>query len=660
MIKKKFFQSINIAFSVLLITTTSFSIAGTHVRSYADSSQQELTDLKIAVGSYEDGLYKIAIQYLKGFLKKYPKSKFTIQVNLLLANAYQKAGKTHEALETYQKILNKRKSLTEADLLHIHYSMYEILKKGQPSIAVSHLKFIVNVSIKKKIKNNLTYKAFLDLSRYFKRQRRPKQAERVLNQLLSLSPPDPWKSDALLQKAYLMILQKRFQALRSFLEPIVKKPLKMDTQGKELYFYWAVTNLNLKRYCIAQETYRKLIDPFMDTPTLSSVINGYILSFTRCFADEHVREKIFLSLYKKFKNRPSILFKIYNLEGLIYYQEGKYPKARETWIKILRNFPDHPGIPEILIKLDRIFRETSSLKTWEGILLQINKSKKFLTETRQIDNFLLGNLYFSQGMYETALPFYFSIISNKRYRRICLEKIVLCYYYLKKYKETKTNLDILLLENPKLLDKSSILFLKADLLMREKKTEKAMEILEKIVAKKKSHKGLISNIWVVKAELELGEIYFLRKDFIDAKAHLLNVLKQVTDDIEDNRIAAFYLGLISEKEKKPELSETYFQIASLSKNTSIRVESLFRLALTKKVLRSYHESEKIFMYIIKSFHKYPKWQELSRLQLAEIYFDIKEYEKAKTQAKYLIEKSGDAEIKSKAGQLLLRIKNMHK
>ena len=620
------------------------------------SSPQELTDLKIAVGAYEDGLYKIAASYLLAFLKKYPKSKFATKASMLLASAFLKVGKDKNALETYHSILNKSKNLKEISLLQIHYSIYEILKRKHLPEAIVHLKFIVDLSLRKKIKNNISYQTFLELVAYYKNKGNTTQAEKILDEFLLLSPPGLWREKALLQKAILLTLQNRFDESLSLLKPIIQKTKNFEGRGKEFYLYWAISNLKRKRYCVAQDAYKKLIKPFMDTPTLNSVINGYILSFSKCFADEHVRNEIFLSLYRKFKKRPSILFQIFYLEGLINFQEGKYKKSSAIWVKTLKDFPDHPKLPEILVKLDKIFKKTKDLKTWEALLLEINKGKKYLPETREVDGLLLGNLYFSQKKYETALPLYFSIINKKEYRKFCLERIVLCYYYLEKYREAKTNLGILLLENPQLSEKPSILFLQADLLLRSNKTEKALNLFNKLMGEKKQDSNM-SSIWTVKAKLELGKIYFLKKDFETAKKYFMDVLKQVTNNTEDNRIAAFYLGLISEKEKKPELSETYFQIASLSKKMPIRIEALFRLGLAKKMLKSYKESEKIFQDIIKKHQGYTNWQELSRLQLAEIYIISKSYGKAMPQIKYLLEKSKDTDIKKQANKLFKIIKN---
>ncbi len=616
-------------------------------------SQQELTDLKIAVGTYQDGLYKIAADYLKTFLRKYPKSSFKTRVALLLAEAYRKTGKRKKAFDTYQSVLNGNKRLNDLLLLKIHYAMYEILKKRHLSKGIVHLEFIEKLAVQKKIRNEIVYKTLLELAKYYYQKKKDiKKTEKILNRLLALKPPSPWRDRAMLQKAALLVEQKRFKTLLTLLRPIIREKGKIKGTERAFYLYWALANLKLKRFCVAQKTYKKLIQPYTDTPTLPSVISGYILSFFQCFADENVRTAAFLSLSKKFEKRPSILFQIYYLEGLVYDQAGNDKKASAIWIKTLKEFPDHPKLPDILVRLDGIFRKTNALKLWEEILLNISKDKKYLPESREIANFFLGNLYFMRGKYATALPFYFGIINNKKYRKFCLERIVLCYYYLKKYKEAKTNLGILLLENPQLADKPFILFLQADLMLRAGKTEKAMTLLKRLAANVSRHKKP-EDLWVVKAKLELGKIYFLKKDFDNARKYLLDVLKQALTPIEDNRMAAFYLGLISEKEKNSELSETYFQIASLSQKTPVRVESLFRLALAKKALGSYKESEKIFLSLVKNYgSRYPEWRDLSNLQLAEIYIILRQKDKAESQLRTLMEKSKDSDIKAQACRML--------
>ena len=621
---------------------------------------QEITDLKIAVGAYEDGLYKIAATYLSNFLKKYPHSRHRLQVSLLLGNSLKKVGKNHEALKVYQAILNTYNVQNSAILIRIHYEIYQILsKKGEKKRAVSHLKRIVDISSKKKIINSPACQAFLELTEYYRNLNKIPEAQHILDKLLSLNPPDPWREKALLLKISMLATQKRFDDLLSMLSPLIKKMKGPNGNNKTFYLYWAVANLKRNRYCQAQEAYKKLLTFYSDTPTLPSVLTGYVISFFKCFADLNVREQMFQSLEKKFKNRPSILFQIYYLEGLLNYEEGRFEKARLVWTQTLDRFPDHPKVPEILLKLDKIFHQSGDTKTWEALLLKVNKEKRYPLETKEVASLLLGNLYFSQKKYETALPFYFNIINKKRYRRYCLEKIVFCYYYLGKFKEAKTNLGILLLENPQISDQSNILFLQADLALRSNRTEEALRLLKRLVEKSSSKKGKNKEreqFWEQKAKLELGKLYFMRKDYNEAKRYLLEVFRYVSaDSMEDNRIAAFYLGLIAMQEKNYELSETYFQIASLSKDPKIRVEALFRRGLSEKKLKNFFESIKTFEMVIREFQDQKAWVELSRLELAKIYIYLHNYVKVTPLLKNLVEKSKDEALKKQAKELLNQI-----
>jgi len=622
-------------------------------------NSKEITDLKISVGAYEDGLYKIAATYLATFLKKYPHSKHRLQVSLLLGDSLNKVGKSKEALKVYQSILNKYNVQNPTTLIQVHYEMYKILlKKKKKREAVKHLKQIVSISIKKKIINSTASQAFLELAYHYKRLDKITETQHLLDSFLSLNPSNPWLEKALLLKVSLLAEQKQFNDLVSTLSPLIEKMKGPNGNNKTFYLYWAVANLRLNRYCRAQETYSKLLKLYSDTPTLPSVLTGYIISSFKCFADLHVREQMFKSLEKKFRNRPSILFQIYYLEGLLNYEEGKLKKAKLVWTQTLERFPDHPKVPEILLKLDKIFRESGDIKTWEALLLKVNKGGKYLPETKEVASLLLGNLYFFQKKYETALPFFFNIINKKRYRRYCLEKIVLCYYYLGKIKEAKTNLGILLLENPQISDQPNMLFLQADLSLRSNRTEEALRLLKKLITKSSGGKEKnTDNFWKQKAKLELGKLYFMRKDYNEAKRYLLEVFRHVSaNSMEDNRTAAFYLGLIAMQEKNYELSDTYFQIASLSKDPKIRAEALFRRGFSEKKLKYFLESIKTFETIIREFQNQKVWVELSRLELAKVYIYLHNYPKAIPHLKNLMENSKDDELKKQAMKLMNKIK----
>lgn len=625
----------------------------TAARMNASSARSaELTDLKIAVGAYEDGLYKIASDYLKSFLNKYPHSKYKLKVSILLAISLNKIGQKDAALKTYLSIIQNQNVSDTITLLQIHYAIYRLLyEKKALKKALSHLEFIVNVSFKKKIKSVVAYKAFMILAQYYQNENRYNKAIQLLNKLLSLNPPNPWNEKALLQKITLLSLKGQFLEINNEIEPVINKMQDLKGNNKTFYLFWALSNLKLKHFCQSQKAYSKLLKLYADTPTFTQVLTGYVVSSYNCFADEHRLRQIFLDLRKQFKNRPSVLFRIDYLEGLLYFNDGKYNKSKEIFTKTLQHFPDHPKVPEILLKLDKIFISLNKPQAWENLLKKIYNGKKYSQETKEIASLLLGNIYFSRRKYENALPFYFSVINKKKFRRFCLKRIVLCYYYLEKFKEAKTNLGILLLENPHLSEQPDILFLRADLFLRLNEPQKALPLLKKL--SQTSHTK--ENIWQQKAKLELGKIYFTRGDYRRAKQYFTDVFKNASG--ENNKEASFYLGLITNQEKNLELAETYFQIASLSENPNIRVEALFRLGRVSKEAKSYTECVKIFQRIIKKYPSQNKWHQLSILELSEIYITLHDYKKATVMLQGLLKTTEDPDIKKQASKLLKRIED---
>jgi len=485
-----------------------------------------------------------------------------------------------------------------------------------------------------------------------------KKSMKILNNLIKLKLDSPWYEKAILQKVTLLSLSGNYREITSLLAPIVEKEKEINEENKTFFLYWAIANLKTEKYCVAQEYYMKLIKYFTDSPEIHSVVTGYIISFYKCFADNHVRNRMFLSLKKEFKHRLSILFQIYYLEGLLYFKDGLYDKAKNVWKDTLEHFPDHPKIPFILIKLDKIFQKQGDKKVWESLLLKINKDKRYSSDAKDISSLLLGNLYFEEKKYENALPFYFNILNKKKYRKFCLERIVLSYYYLGKFKEAKTNLGILFLENPHASDQPKFLFLQADLLLRLNKTAEALQLLEKIVKKK----GGSVDPWKFKAELELGKIYYLRKGYKKAKHFLEDVFKKSELDLETSRQASFYLGLIAFQEKRWEAAETYFQFSSLSHNNAIKMEALFRLGCVLKRKGAYRESMEVFQRLLKNFPGEKKWCELTRLELAEIYMKQKKLEEALKVLKSLLKATKDKQLKNRAEILIRQIerKNVQK
>jgi len=617
---------------------------------------QELKDLKIALGTYEDGLYKIASSFLMSFLHNYPESSHRTRVFFLLGNCLTKSGQPHKALKVYKSALREIPDLKPADTVRFNYLIYKIYAKINKQKAIERLKYIVSFSGKRKVKTDSAFRAFFTLSKIYFEADKFDKSEVVLTKLLTLSPPSPWKEKALIQKGGLLIKQKKYRETIRILSPFVRNTdLSENDYSNEIFHLWAIANLKSGKYCKAQKSYKKLLEKTVDTPCFEKIIKGYIISFYRCYADENVRSDMFHSLQQKFHKRPSILFQIYSIEGVLYFQDKKYDKSQAILIKALKRFPDHPQVPRLLFLLDQSFKKMKDSRQWEVLLNEIEKNTKFLPESRIVSDFLLGNIYFSQNKYKTALPFYFNVINHKKYREKALEKIVFSYYYLKKFKEAKTNLDIYLLENPLASEIPSVLFLEGDLYLREKQTENALKVFYKIINDPKIKKKGVNASWVQKASLEMGKIFFQRKDTKKAKQYFLSVLRHPTFELENEKQAVFYLGLISERERQIDLSESYFQISSTSKEASIRIESLFRLGLLYFSTDYFKEASQQFEIILREFPKKKRWRDLSLLQLAKITIKSKHPEKADDYLKKIIETTEDKDIKSKAYQLHLKL-----
>jgi len=622
---------------------------------------QELNELKIAIGTYDDGLYKIASSYFIEFLRKYPKSSYKLKVYFLLGDCFDKTGQSQKALKTYKAALHKIPGLNLSAVVKLNYLIYKIYVKSKNRVqAIKHLKTIVHLS-GTKIRTDTVFRAFIALSNVYFVTNKFIQSEAILSKLLSLNPPSPWKEKALIQKAGLLIKQKKYKEAINMLRPCMKRgDFSKSDYANQIYHLWAVSNLKLGKYCDAQKSYKKLLKRTLDTLFFDTIIKGYVVSSYRCYADERVRTAVFRSLLEKFKKRPSVLFQIYATEGLLYFKDKKYEKSQSIFIKALERFPDHPQVPRLLIKLDEIFSKTRNYSVWEVLLKKIDGNKKCVPETQIVSDYLLGKLYFLKKEYKTALPFFFNIINQKKYRASSLEKIVFCYYYLSKFKEAKTNLDIFLLENPQATEKPHILFLQGDLFLRARQTENALKVFKKIIDNPKINKIKFNSSWVQKATLETGMIYFQRKDIKKAKKYFLIVLRRTTIEFENEKQAAFYLGLIAEREQKTDLSESYFLISSASNDVKIRLESIFRLGLLYFSMGSLEEATHQFEIILKDCPARLRWCNLARLKLAGIAVKLANPEKADEYLRKIIEDSKDKEIKEKAYQLRLKLRSTQK
>jgi tetratricopeptide (TPR) repeat protein len=278
----------------------------------------------------------------------------------------------------------------------------------------------------------------------------------------------------------------------------------------------------------------------------------------------------------------------------------------------------------------RIFQRVQKLNSFE--------------EERTLIQWLNAEIIFSEGRVADALPYYFNIL-NTRFREKALFRIGKGYFLENKFREAVTNLDILLLEFPNSQYLEEPLFIKGECLVRLGNPDQALETLNLVVRQngnrpwqvlaltqlgmihlsreendraEKAFKRLIQEFpnhpLSYHAALQLGNLYFKKKDIVEAVSHYSMVLKGNILDLLGE--ASFGLGEIFYQQGKYDKALTSFETGI----RHLKVDSL--------------------------------WFFLTQLEIGNLQKNWGKYEEAKKSYRIVLDHSKDEEVRKAAKELL--------
>ena len=150
---------------------------------------------------------------------------------------------------------------------------------------------------------------------------------------------------------------------------------------------------------------------------------------------------------------------------------------------------------------------------------------------------LNAEMFYTEGEVSESLPYYFNIL-NTRFREKALFQIGKGYFLENKFRESITNLDILLLEFPNSKYLEEGLFLKGECLAKSGNLDQALETYNLVVRQNKK------NVWHLFALTQIGSVYSFRNEQDKAE----NAFKKVLEDFPNHPLfyhAALQLGNVN-------------------------------------------------------------------------------------------------------------------
>jgi len=256
-------------------------------------------------------------------------------------------------------------------------------------------------------------------------------------------------------------------------------------------------------------------------------------------------------------------------------------------------------------------------------------------------------MLYAGGEIAESLPYYFNIL-NTRFREKALFQIGKGYSFENKFRESITNLDILLLEFPNSIYLDEGLFIKGECLVRLGDLDQALEAYRLIIRKEKN------NFWHLFALTQMGGIYVFRKEHDKAEEAFKKVMEGFPNDPLFYH-AALQLGNLNLNRKDVVEAIHYYSVVLKGNILELFGEAHFGLGEIFYQQGKYEKALLSFETAVRYLKETSAWFFLTHLEIGNLKRSEGKYEEAKKSYLIIIDQSKDEEMKKAARELMNRI-----
>lgn len=233
---------------LVLLSQLCFDIC--HFSLYAQDSSKEQEALFVAKKAFEDGFYEVSLELLERFLKNYPVSGQTPQVNLLMGECYFHQNKFLDALGKFNQLfsLPAAKDIQDA----VVYWIAEVHFRGNnfSKAAEFYQKIIDNFP-----KSSYAAVSYYSLGWCLFQEHAFTQALGYFKSVEEKFPKEPYAQDASFKIIECLYNLKDYTALKDKLKNYLKIYTKDTAKIAYLYFYMAEADYYLNNFVEAAQAY---------------------------------------------------------------------------------------------------------------------------------------------------------------------------------------------------------------------------------------------------------------------------------------------------------------------------------------------------------------------------------------------------------------------
>ncbi|MBW2038861.1 MAG: tetratricopeptide repeat protein [Deltaproteobacteria bacterium] len=604
------------------------------------SSPQEL--LQVGTGAFKDGFYQVAEAQFREFLQVYPQHTHAPKVMYLLGKALYEQKKFVEAKEVFAKLLKSKTNLKGRDATYfwLARSCEEV---NDLSCAKSSLLTIV-----KKYPQGPWYLSSLYLlGKVAFQQGQYKRSEAYLRKALKDRKITPHLSCCV--KFWLGLTlygQGRHKEAEGLFQKVVNSEFKEGPREEALYWL-GETQIKVKKYKKGVETFHSFLEGFPHSPLTPNALYGESWCLYMCGRREEALKGL-LALKKGFPHTP-LLPQVLSLMGEAYIGLDRYQEAIEVLKEFLSRFPQDQRRGQSLLNLGWCHLKLGDLAQVKEIAYEIVKLPPGERE-RALAQYILAELNYYERKYQEAMPYWFNLLNTPSYRQEALFKIAICFFREGKFRESLVNLDLLQLEYPNFKKMDEALWIKGESFSELGDLSEAGKAYQRVIKEYKRSPWYPWSIYRMitilldKGDLDRGERWFktLQKEFT---YHELSYE------------AALKLGIWKAERVEYKSSLRYLDIAVHSPDKRVAQNALcwqgeiyFNLKEYQKALERYQR------VVAESPSPGDALAAVAYLEMGNIKHLLDDQEGAKEAYKKAIEISGDEEFIDKVKGLLKELK----
>ncbi len=583
---------------------------------FAQDDSKETESLFVAQKAFDDGFYDVALSLLERFLKNYPVSSKSPEVNLLIGQCYFHQHRFLEALKKFEEVLDQSgaKNIKDAVfcwIAEVHFRGNNFLR------AASYYKMIIDEFPN----SSYTPSAYYSLGWCLFQEEKFKEALENFKILEEKFPQQPQAQESLFKIIECLYNLKDYAALKERVKSYIKiyshpkkdSPSYTFKQGAEdssklpyLYFYLAESDYYLNNFDQALGGYNKVIlntnDPKIEM--LSKLGLGWASLKLKRYQQAG---DTFFSISTELLDKRSIDV-LYLGKAILYFETNRFLEAKNIYDELLNLTTDpltliqaYLGKADALYNLGE-YKET--INTYRAVADKIYSNKSVPAEIIDKLHYGLAWAYLKEGEFREAIEEFQKIVrhsEDKIFKISALCQIGDAYQDSGDYAKAQETYDSILKDYPDSLYNDYVQY------------QLGLTMLKLL-----NYEGAI-----------MGFLNF-KRNFPDSK---------LLDD------ATYALGLAYFQKQDYNSSKKIFrQFQEEFKDSNLSSEAMYLLGTSLYNLGEFNQAVEVFKNIVRLYSQNPELVQKAEYEIADAYYQMGNEKEAMSRFNMLRAKYPDSNL----------------